>query len=160
MKPIKADGIISAFFLHRNDPWQEIDIEFLGNDTTKVLLNVYFNPGVEGTSLNYGVRGTPILIDLDFDASEDFHKYKIEWAFNEIRWYVDDNLIHFRKIWTPTPIPNLPLSVYVNAWITNAETLAGKFEKQTLPKSLLVREVTTSCYDFDGSLNITSPIIS
>ena len=28
MKPIKGEGIISAFFLHRNDPWQEIDVEF------------------------------------------------------------------------------------------------------------------------------------
>lgn len=146
MKPIKGDGIISAFFLHRNDPWQEIDIEFPGNDTNKILLNVYFNPGTEGNPFNYGIRGTPILIDLGFDASIDFHKYKVEWTFNEIRWYVDDNLIHLRKIWTPTPIPNLPLLVYVNAWITISENLAGKFETDILPKSLIVKEISISEY--------------
>ena len=35
MKPAKADGIITAFFLHRDNPWQEIDVELLGRDTTK-----------------------------------------------------------------------------------------------------------------------------
>jgi len=141
MKPIKGDGIISAFFLHRNDPWQEIDIEFLGSDTKKVLLNVYFNPGFEKTKLNYGVRGTPILIDLGFDTSEEFHTYKIEWEHHEIRWYVDNKIIHFRKIWSPTPIPNLPLNLYVNAWITNSEALAGKFNNEILPKKMTVKSI-------------------
>jgi len=141
MKPIKGDGIISAFFIHRNDPWQEIDIEFLGNDTNKVLLNVYFNPGFENTNFNYGIRGTPILIDLGFDASEDFHNYKIEWEHHEIRWYVDDKVIHFRKTWAPTPIPNLPLNLYVNAWITDAESLAGKFKNEILPKTMVVKHI-------------------
>ncbi|MBG6187519.1 family 16 glycosylhydrolase [Flavobacterium sp. CAN_S2] len=139
MKPIKGDGIISAFFLHRNDPWQEIDIEFLGNDTTKILLNVYYNPGFENTNYNYGVRGTPILIDLDFDASEDFHLYRIEWEYHEIRWYVDNKIIHSRRTWMPTPIPDLPLNVYVNAWITNSEALAGKFNNILLPAILHVK---------------------
>lgn len=147
MKPIKADGIISAFFIHRNDPWQEIDIEFLGNDTTKVLLNVYYNPGFENTNFNYGVRGTPILIDLDFDASEEFHLYRIEWEHHEIRWYVDNKIIHSRKTWMPTPIPDLPLNVYVNAWITNSEALAGKFNETVLPANMKVKHI--GIYQFE-----------
>jgi GR25 family glycosyltransferase involved in LPS biosynthesis len=151
MKPIKGDGIISAFFIHRNDPWQEIDIEFLGNDTKKVLVNVYFNPGFENAKLNYGVRGTPILIDLGFDASENFHTYKIEWEHHEIRWYVDDKIIHFRKIWSPTPIPNLPLHLYVNSWITNSEALAGKFKDEILPQKMVVKSVKTFEFHYDDN---------
>jgi len=109
MKPAKADGVITAFFLHRNNPWQEIDVELLGHDTTKVLANVYFNPGDAGTNCNYGNRGTPVMIDLTFDAAEDYHRYAIEWEPHELRWYVDDDLIHLRSTWEPTPVPNLPM---------------------------------------------------
>lgn len=149
MKPIKGNGIISVFFLHRNDPWQEIDVEFLGNETTKVLLNVYFNPGVMNTKYNYGVRGTPILIDLEFDVSKDFHTYRIEWEYHEIRWYVDNKVIHVRKTWTPTPIPNLPLAIFVNAWVSNSEALAGKFDDKELPKKLFVRYIKISNFDYN-----------
>jgi beta-glucanase (GH16 family)/GR25 family glycosyltransferase involved in LPS biosynthesis len=151
MKPIKGEGIISAFFLHRNDPWQEIDVEFLGHDTTKILLNVYYNPGIVNTKYNYGVRGTPILIDLGFDASEGFHDYRIEWEYHEIRWYVDNKIIHVRKTWMPTPIPNLPMAIYVNAWITNSEELAGKFEESLLPKTSFIRYI--KMYNFDYTKN-------
>lgn len=151
MKPIKGEGIISAFFLHRNDPWQEIDIEFLGHDTTKILLNVYFNPGIVNTKYNFGLRGTPVLIDLGFDASEDFHDYRIEWEYHEIRWYVDNEIIHVRKTWMPTPIPNLPMAVYVNAWITNSEELAGKFDESSLPKTSFIRSI--KIYNFEYTKN-------
>jgi len=155
MKPIKGDGIISAFFIHRNDPWQEIDVEFLGNDTKKVLLNVYFNPGFENTNFNYGVRGTPILIDLGFDASEEFHTYKIEWEHHEIRWYVDNKIIHFRTTWSPTPIPSLPLNLFVNAWITNSESLAGEFKNEVLPKTMTVKHINIFQFDYSEN-NCTS----
>lgn len=148
IKPIKGDGIISAFFLHRNDPWQEIDIEFLGNDTSKILLNVYYNPGISNTKYNYGVRGTPVLIDLGFDAADDFHSYRIEWEYHEIRWYVDNKIIHVRKTWSPTPIPNLSMFIYVNTWITNSEELAGKFNPKTLPKTSFIKHIKLSEFDY------------
>jgi hypothetical protein len=148
IKPIKGDGIISAFFLHRNDPWQEIDIEFLGNDTSKILLNVYYNPGISNTKYNYGVRGTPVLIDLGFDAADDFHSYRIEWEYHEIRWYVDNKIIHVRKTWSPTPIPNLSMFIYVNTWITNSEELAGKFNQKTLPKTSFIKHIKLSEFDY------------
>ncbi|RZJ46345.1 MAG: glycosyl hydrolase family protein, partial [Chryseobacterium sp.] len=88
MKPVKMDGVVTAFFLHRNDPWQEIDFEFLGKDTTRILINVYFNPGGNDYGWNYGVRGTPVLIDLGFDAADDYHTYTILWDRDGISWYV------------------------------------------------------------------------
>ena len=126
-KPTKEPGVISSFFLYRFDPWQEIDAEFLGNDTTKILLNVFYNPGQDGDLYNYGLRGTPVVIDLGFDASLEFHRYAIEWEPEEIRWFVDDKLIHVRRAGLPTPIPQLPMRFHVNTWPICSEELAGKF---------------------------------
>jgi GR25 family glycosyltransferase involved in LPS biosynthesis len=138
MKPLKANGIITAFFLHRNDPWQEIDFEFLGNDTTKILINVYYNPGVEGSNYNYGNRGTPITIDLNFDASQAYHVYAIEWEPHEIRWYVDKALLYVRATWEPTPIPDHPMQFFINTWPSGSEELVGSIENDILPQSSFV----------------------
>lgn len=144
MKAAKESGVITAFFLYRFDPWQEIDAEIVGNDTTKILLNVYFNPGEEGDLFNYGLRGTPVLVDLGFDASLDFHKYAIEWEANEIRWFVDDQLIHVRREGFPTPIPNLPMRFFVNMWPICSEELAGPFNPGDEPILSQFKTVTLS----------------
>lgn len=127
MKPAKTSGVVSAFFLYRFDPWQEIDMEFIGRDTTKILLNVYYNPGKPGDLYNYGYRGTPVLVDLGFDAAKDYHRYALEWDAEEIRWFVDDRLVHRRKDGFPTPIPHLPMRFYMNTWPTCSVELAGPF---------------------------------
>ncbi len=127
MKPAKISGVVSAFFLYRFDPWQEIDMEFIGRDTTRILLNVYYNPGNPGDLYNYGYRGTPVLVDLGFDAASEFHRYAVEWDAEEIRWFVDDKLIHRRKDGLPTPIPHLPMRFHMNTWPTCSEELAGAF---------------------------------
>ncbi len=146
MKPISYAGLISAFFLYRIDPWQEIDIEFLGNDTSKMLVNVYFNPGDDGTVQNYGTSGTPVLIELGFDASLDFHNYVIEWDPNEIRWFVDNNLVHVRKTGNPTPIPNLQLKAFINLWVPGNSQLAGKYKSSKTTKMLEVKSVILSSW--------------
>jgi GR25 family glycosyltransferase involved in LPS biosynthesis len=148
MKPAKGNGLISAFFLHRNDPWQEIDLEILGKDTTKILINVYYNPGIDGIKNNYGNRGTPILINLGFDASSDYHKYSVEWEPHEIRWYVDNILVYIRAIWEPTPIPDLPMKFYVNIWASKSEELADKINEEDLPSDALLKEI--NIYDWSN----------
>jgi len=126
-KPIKESGVISSFFLYRFDPWQLIVAQLIGNDTSKLLLNVFYNPGQEGDLYNYGLRGTPVIIDLGFDASKDFHRYAIEWEPEEIRWFVDDKLVHVRKDGIPTPVPKLPMRFHVNSWPICSKELAGIF---------------------------------
>lgn len=96
LKPPKVSGLVTGIFLHRNSPRQEIDIEFVGNKPTKMLTNVYYNPGVDGARFDYGYRGTPCEIELGFDTTKGFHKYSIEWSENEIKWFVDDSLVHKR----------------------------------------------------------------
>ncbi len=94
VRPVSTPGVITGMFLHRNSPRQEIDIEFIGKDTCKMLVNVFYNPGIEGSRMEYGYRGTPTLVDLGFDASEDFHEYEIDWSETSIRWRVDGRLVY------------------------------------------------------------------
>lgn len=139
VRPSNLSGLITGVFLHRNSPRQEIDIELLGKDTTKLLVNVYYNPGSEGARMEYGYRGTPVLIDLGFDASEDFHRYEIEWRATSIRWRVDGRLVHERVNWNPTPIPHLPMEFNVNLWHSRSVELAGRLGVGGLPARTEVR---------------------
>jgi len=141
LKPPKVAGLVTGIFLHRDSPRQEIDIEFLGNNPTKILVNVYYNPGDEGARFDYGYRGTPVLIDLGFDSTTDFHTYTIEWGANEIRWFVDNKLIHTRVNWTSTPIPHLPMKFHINLWPSQSHELAGKLSNRLLPSSTLLQSV-------------------
>jgi beta-glucanase (GH16 family) len=106
MKPIKNNGVVSSFFTYTgpsdNNPWDEIDIEFLGKDTTKIQFNYFMN----------GVGEHEYMHDLGFDASEEFHTYAFEWLPDAITWYVDGESVH-----TATEnIPSTPSKVMMNAW--------------------------------------------
>ncbi|MFJ3540202.1 family 16 glycosylhydrolase [Streptomyces sp. NPDC090109] len=133
-----GSGLVSGLFLHRNGPRQEIDIEFLGRDTTRMLVNVFYNPGAPGTKLEYGYRGTPLLVDLGFDASENFHDYAIEWGPDCIRWRVDGTVVHERHLWDPTPIPDQPMEFNLNLWNSVSTEFAGPLPPHVLPATLEV----------------------
>jgi len=141
LKPTNAPGLVTGIFLHRNSPRQEIDIEFLGKDTTKMLVNVFYNPGLEGTKLEYGYRGTPVLIDLGFDASKEFHQYEIEWHENILRWHVDGHVVYERVQWDPTPIPNLPMEFNVNIWYSRSKELAGELDQTKIPTHSKIKSI-------------------
>ncbi|MCR5121769.1 MAG: glycoside hydrolase family 16 protein [Ruminococcus sp.] len=106
MKPIRNNGVVSSFFTYTGpsdeNPWDEIDIEFLGKDTTKVQFN-YFTDGKGDHELLY---------DLGFDASEDFHTYGFEWLEGSIKWYVDGKEVHS----VTENIPKTPGRLMMNVW--------------------------------------------
>lgn len=106
MQAIKNDGVVSSFFTYTgpsdNNPWDEIDIEILGKDTTKVQLNYYTN----------GVGNHEYMYDLGFDASEGFHTYGFDWQPDHITWYVDG-----KAVYTATEnIPSTPGKIMMNVW--------------------------------------------
>lgn len=141
IRPAPGPGLISGFFLHRDSPRQEIDIEFAGADPHQMLANVYFNPGDEGTAMGFGYRGTPCRIDLGFDATEDFHLYAIDWQPDRVAWLVDDQVVHERVSWDPTPIPHLGMRLHANLWAPRSEELAGQIDERMLPASAHFRNV-------------------
>lgn len=106
MKPIKNDGVVSSFFTYTGPSdgtvWDEIDIEFLGKDTTKVQFNYYTN----------GVGNHEYVYDLGFDASQSFHQYGFYWDSSSITWYVDK-----KPVYTATrDIPQTPGKIMLNVW--------------------------------------------
>lgn len=135
-------GLVTGFFLHRDSPGQEIDVEITGDRPDRMLANVFYNPGSEGAKFDYGYRGTPICIDLGFDASKALHTYTIDWEPNEIRWLVDGQVVHRRVLWDPTPIPDLPMTLHVNTWPTRSRELAGQLVLGALPATARVRRIS------------------
>ncbi len=134
-------GVITGFFLHRNTPHQEIDVEIAGNMPTRLLVNVFYNPGDEGAPFDYGCRGAPSYVELGFDASKGMHRYVIEWTPCEIRWWVDAQLVHRRVLWDPTPIPHLPMKLHVNTWPSRSTQLAGRLNTRRLPAVAYVQSI-------------------
>jgi len=147
----KAPGVVTGFFLHRDSPRQEIDIEIAGNRPERLLINVFYNPGGEGAKFDYGYRGAASYIDLGFDASESSHRFAIEWGPCEIRWLVDNQLIHKRADWDPTPIPHLPMALHLNTWPSRSKELAGRLASRRLPTSTLVRSIALEASVVDGN---------
>jgi GR25 family glycosyltransferase involved in LPS biosynthesis len=137
-----GSGIITGFFLHRDAPRQEIDIEIAGNDPKTILVNVYFNPGDDGAAMSFGYRGSPCRIDLGFDATAGFHLYTIDWRPGRIVWSVDGAILHERVSWDPTPIPYLPMHLHANLWAPRSEELAGRTNDDAFPARATFRNIS------------------
>lgn len=130
MKAAKGNGTISSVFLctgpwdeigGKKNPWDEIDIEILGNDTTKMQVNyITDSEGSKG--------GHEKLIKLGFDASEDFHTYAIRWEKERIIWSVDGKAVHVED-GERGALPTYPGRIMMNLWPgIGVEGWCGRFE--------------------------------
>lgn len=144
IQPTNVPGVVTGFFLHRDSPRQEIDIEIAGNRPDRLLANVFYNPGDEGARYDYGYRGAPTQVELGFDASRSAHSFAIEWERSEIRWLVDGRLVHSRVNWDPTPIPHLPMTLNVNTWPSSSKELAGRLNVRLLPTTTVVESIAVN----------------
>lgn len=124
MKAIKNDGVVSSFFTYTGpsdgNPWDEIDVEILGKDTTKVQFN-YFTDS----------KGNhEYMHDLGFDASEDFHTYAFEWYEDKIVWFVDGV-----EVYSATAnIPVTESKIMMNAWCgTGVDGWLNAFDDTNMP---------------------------
>jgi len=135
MKAARGSTVVSSFFGFRYNPWQEIDIEFLGKDTRKIHLNIFYNEGPEGApnNNNDSSHQSPVVINLDFDAAADFHEYAIEWEAGSLRWYVDDLLIFASN--NPSKVPDLRMQIMMNLWYSESVGWAGAPDDASLPTS-------------------------
>jgi hypothetical protein len=123
MKAAPVSGVISSFFTYRDPPdptWNEIDIEFLGKDTTLIQFNPWWDwwPNCE-----------PVTYDIPYDAADSFHEYTFEWTPDYIRWTVDGDTYHvFRGDGV-----ELSQKIMMNIWISSNTDWAGPFRPADLP---------------------------
>jgi beta-glucanase (GH16 family) len=142
IRAASGTGLVTGFFLHRDSPRQEIDVELAGDDPRRMLVNVYFNPGDDGAAIGFGYRGSPCSIHLGFDATLDFHLYAIDWRPGRIAWSVDGRIVHERVGWDPTPLPHLRMRLHANLWAPRSEELAGRIDDDALPATATFRNVS------------------
>jgi endo-1,3-1,4-beta-glycanase ExoK len=139
MKPSGQSGTSSSFYAfsgfydsaaprtesNSGDPHfhNELDIEFVGKNTSQVQTNYYArhsyrqDPNVVGTG-----SGVESLHDLGFDAAGRFHPYTIRWTQAGIEWFAGDRLL--RKVRREDD-PNMPdpafgpLRISANVWVAD-----------------------------------------
>ncbi|GAB5458897.1 MAG: beta-glucanase [Henriciella sp.] len=109
VKPAAGSGLVSSFFVYTgpyyNDPHHEVDIEFLGQDTTQMHPNLFVN----------GKPQNPPTINLGFDASKSFNLYAFEWEPGRVVWYVNDQKV----LTVEKPVeymPQFPGLIMANLW--------------------------------------------
>jgi beta-glucanase (GH16 family) len=121
MKAARGSGVVSGIFIYRGAPrgggrYDEIDLEFLGRDTTKLQTNYFVNGGETHER----------LIDLGFDAAAGFHTYAFEWRPDSIEWFVDGRSVR-KATRARGPLPSLPGKVGALTWATSLKDWAGPF---------------------------------
>lgn len=127
LRAAKGSGLVTSLFTYTGPsdgkPHDEIDIEILGKDTTRMQANYFTN----------GVGGHEGWIDLGFDAAEDFHTYAFEWLPTGIKWHVDDVLV-YEVNGSHGPLPSTPGKIMMNFWPGDGlDAWCGPFTYRGLP---------------------------
>jgi len=130
--PVAESGVVTSFFTFAgpfdnggNGHVNEIDIEFLGYDTAQFQANFWTND-------DDWSNGHETVIELGFDASQDFHRYGIRWTSSGIEWFVDGELVYDVSDSTAEPTPKATDSlqkIMMNVWPVDdtASKWAGTF---------------------------------
>jgi endo-1,3-1,4-beta-glycanase ExoK len=103
LKAVKCKGVATTFFLYSDSSRDEIDLEFLGQNTQQVQTNYFVG----------GNGGHEHFINLGFDVSSDYHVYKIEWAKTHIKWYIDG--VEKYSV-TGTTLPSHAMKCMLSLW--------------------------------------------
>ncbi|TKT69325.1 family 16 glycosylhydrolase [Aquamicrobium sp. LC103] len=105
-----GSGLNAAFFTYigpqSGQPHDEIDFEALTKDTSKIEVNTY----VDGKP-HHGSK-----IDVAGGTDGKFNDYAIVWEPEQIRWYVNGQLVHTAS--GPT-LPSHPQKIFFSFWGTD-----------------------------------------
>lgn len=135
LRASKTPGTISGFFTYTGPSsatqHDEIDIEILGDDPTKLQVN-YWSNGIEH----------PTFISLGFDASVAYHDYSFRWTSTEIQWYVDGLLVHTEN-GSRGSLPVTAGKIMLNHWGTvGASPWSTNYIASTTPSLMSVDRVS------------------
>lgn len=134
-----ASGYISSLFTYRFDKdsasetpdsteWEEIDVELEGGRPDKFQANLIYG---KDTWEWWRTRVFGAWEDkIEVGPVDEWRVFAIEWLPDQIRWYVDGELVKTLTVSDldcvpecvapqeqPTPIPNNPTTIFMNFWI-------------------------------------------
>ena len=127
------NGTISSFFTYTGSAegteWDEIDIEILGKDSTKMQAN-YWRDGNQH----------PYIVDLGFDASLAMHTYSFIFLKESLSWYVDGELVYSVDENHLEDEDSLPVNagkIIVNYWpATGIDDWSGHYEENSTSEAV------------------------
>jgi hypothetical protein len=111
MRASKGRGIVSSAIL-QSECLDEIDWEFLGDNTEEALTN-YFGKGnttAYDRGKNFKMKTAP---------QDDFHNYTIDWTKERIQWFIDDDMVRelkFEEALGGKNYPQTPMNVRLGSW--------------------------------------------
>jgi beta-glucanase (GH16 family) len=109
MRAARGSGLVSSFFTHTGpslgDSQNEIDIEFIGNRTEDLHINMFTDGQPYGS----------VWVPLPYDAAEEYQLYAFEWTRQEVKWFVGDQQV-YRISAADHPLPVTPGRVIMNLW--------------------------------------------
>lgn len=137
MKMVSIPGSVSSMFLYYDDswqkedfPWNEIDIEVLGNNAGRWQSNLITrHPDSEtGKKTNNTTSEAKHL--LGFNATEDFHLYAMIWTPEYISWEIDS--VEVRRDYVGEKKGQVEFmteqqSLRFNLWASKSIAWVGKF---------------------------------
>ncbi|KAJ2903200.1 cell wall glucanase-like protein [Zalerion maritima] len=110
-------GIVTALTL-QSDDLDEIDLEWVGYDTTHVQTN-YFYQGITG---DYDRGGFSNTSDNCF---ENYHTYSMDWTSTQLDWLIDDvvvrTLVRDDSVDDAYKYPQTPSRLRIGTWVAGQE---------------------------------------
>lgn len=133
-------GLNAAFFTYigptHGKPHDEIDVEILTRDTSRVSLNTY----VSGKPAN----GHPVPLPQPSDAG--FVTYSFTWSATGIAWYVDGIRVHQTAPGSPLPVNRQ--KIYASFW--GSDTFTNWMGEFTDPGRDLTMQVDWIAFTAEG----------
>jgi len=131
MKSAAGSGVLSSFFTYRDywsdglvgsEHWNEIDWEWLGNESSAAQTNL-----ITQYEWNHVE-----LIDLGFNPHDDYHTYAFEWTPNYVAFFVDDELVRYDNSEYVDSLYHFQ-KIMMNIWQPTYVDWVGEFDENILP---------------------------
>ncbi|MEM6620292.1 MAG: family 16 glycosylhydrolase [Pseudomonadota bacterium] len=105
----RGPGVVTGFFTYTGSAYgtrhDEIDIEFLGRDTTRIHVAWFVDGSLKSR-----------FIDLGFDAADQPRRYAFEWHPSHIAWFVEGREVFRATEDVDGPLPQVPSLLFANIW--------------------------------------------
>ncbi|KAJ2907054.1 hypothetical protein MKZ38_008622 [Zalerion maritima] len=155
MKAAPGVGIVSSL-VFQSDDLDEIDLEWLGADTSTVQTN-YFGKGITGNYDRAEFNPTP-------DNQADFVTYTVDWTSERIVWSVEGTVVRtLTADEAGNEYPQSPMTVRFGSWSGGdpanrpgtIEWAGGETDYSQGPFSMIVSEISITDYSTGSAYRYT-----